>query len=350
MRHTSLLLVAAGVLVACSGGSSDTTPSTAGQTTGVTSVPTSDPETTTTTAVTTTTVVYPTTTVHAVPADCDSTAVLASVDAALGAARLAPGGGWRPDGSLATPFDAITQDAEEFRYRMGLDCLVRAAQQTAAGDLRLVIATWTGNRWAYAVQTTDAPATPFRADQRMQLMVEIAWGEWIEPQFVWAGTLNDGRSIVIGTADAPLAVAAKAWPADVPRFDDLPVTNAAQRYGIDALLQAGARNVSVAEPAEVGSEVAAIQLITPLGLHLVATVAPPEWFDPAAPIIEGEMVVIDAGGVDVYVTSAAPGSYAVGSVGWHCGAYVWFIDSSWGSVDELVAWARTLIDSAGCAA
>ncbi len=91
-----------------------------------------------------------------------------------------------------------------------------------------------------------------------------------------------------------------------------------------------------------------IQLITPLGLHLIATVAPPDWFDPAAPIVEGDMVVESIGGVDVYVTTAVPESYAIGSVGWVCGEFVWFIDAAWGTVDELTDWARQLISSAGC--
>ena len=339
------MLAAACLLVACTTTPAGTTPSTtrspttAEQTSVSTVAPTAEP---------TTTVSYPTTTEHTLPADCDATPLLAEVDARMASARLAPGSGWRTDGSLSTPFDAITQDAEEFRYRMGLDCRLRASQRGADGSVRLLVAAWTGQRSAFVVQASDAPSTPYRADQRLQLMVEIAWGEWLVDQFVWAGTLADGRSMVIGTADAPLAVAAKAWPAAVPRFEDLPVTIAAQRYGIDALLQAGARNVSVAEPAEVGAEIAAVQFITPAGLHLIATVAPPEWFDPAARIVDGEMAIATFAGIDVYVTTASAGSYAVASVGRDCGYFVWFIDSLYGTVDELVDWAATLIASTGC--
>ena len=284
---------------------------------------------------------------HEVPAACaaELDTVLASVEQSIVAARLEPGGEWTADTDGVT-FDGRTHSAEEFRYRMGLDCMARLAQQTSDGDDRLLLLAWTGDRRAWVVQATDAPATPFRQDQRIQLFIAQPSGEWSVDQYVWAGSLESGDTVIVGTVDTSFGVAAKSWWNEVPRFDDLEVTNDAERTAIDALLQAGGRNVSVAEPASYQSEIAAIQFVTPEGLHLIATVAPPEWFDPAAELVEGEMTVEQIDGVDVYVTTGVPESYAVGSVGWQCGDVVWFIDSSWGTVDELVAWAERLITAA----
>lgn len=82
---------------------------------------------------------------------------------------------------------------------------------------------------------------------------------------------------------------------------------------------------------------------------LTAMVAPDGMFDPAAALVEGAMTVEGVGGVEVYVTRGSPDVYAVVSVGWKCGGYVWFIDFVWGMVDELVDWAAAMIGSAGCA-
>ena len=198
------------------------------------------------------------------------------------------------------------------------------------------------------MQGTDAPSSPYAPTQRVELYIDQPYGEWLVDQFVWAGQLESGETVIVGTVDTSFGLAAKSWWSEVPRFEDLEVTNAAERYAIDSLVHAGARNVSVAEPADFQSEIAAVQSITPLGLILIATVAPPDWFDPAAAIVEGEMTVERIGGVDVYVTLAVPESYAVGSVGWLCGDFVWFIDAAYGTLDELTAWAGTLIESTGC--
>jgi hypothetical protein len=291
---------------------------------------------------------YPTTTVHEVAEDCDAAAMLAVVDQSMVDARLASGGDWSDD-TDGVAFDDRTNTADEFRYRMGLDCTVRVAQMTEAGAERLLLAAWTGDRAAFVVQATDAPSRPYEDEQRFQLIVETPYGEWLEEQFVWAATLEGGESVVIGTVDTVIGVAAKSWLSEIPRFEDLEPTLDTERYAIDALVQAGARNVSVAEPAGYDWEIAAIQFITPLGLHLIATVAADGLFDPAAPLVEGETNVENVRGVDVYVTTGAPDSYAVASVGWMCGEYVWFIDSAWGTVDELVDWAAVMIESAGCA-
>ncbi len=356
-RSASAVLAAASLLImaACGGGDSAGEPT---ETMPTTSVPaTADPVITTTTtpmsptteSTTTTTPDSPTTTVHREPPTCDAeiTDMIEVVDESIVAAQLGSGGVWSDDTSGST-FDARTHDAEEFRYRLGLDCAIRLAQSTPDGDERLVVAAWTGDRRAWVVQSTDGPETPYRADQRVQLFIDQPLGEWLDDQSVWAGSLATGDTVIVGTVDTTFGVTAKSWWNEVPRFDDLEVTNAAERYAIDALIHAGNRNVSVAEPANFGTEIAAVQFITPLGLHLIGTIAPPDWFDPAAPIVEGEMAVERIAGVDVYVTTAVPESYAIGSVGWACDDYVWFVDSVHGTIAELTDWTAQLIASNGC--
>ncbi len=347
-----------GVLGACGGSDgSDGEPAAASTSTTALAPSTSAPPVTSSSVTTTeptttpssTEPPYPTTTIHQVPSTCDDEldAMLAVVDDSIGAARLEVTGTWTAD-TDGVAFDDRTNTAEEFRYRMGLDCMVRLSQVTPGGDERMLLAAWTGGRRAWVVQTTDGPSAPYRSDQRVQLFVGQPTGEWLVYQFVWAGSSETGDTVIVGTVDTAFAVAAKSWWNGLPRFDDLEVTNSAERYAIDALLQAGARNVSVGDPANFQSELAAIQFITPLGLHLIATVAPPEWFDPAAPMVEGEMVVEQIGGIDVYVTTAVAESYAIGSVGWTCGQYVWFIDAVNGTLDELTDWTAQLISSTDC--
>jgi hypothetical protein len=281
--------------------------------------------------------------------ECAVVSMLAVVDAAIADARLAAGGEWSSD-TTGVRFDERTHPAEEMRYRMGFDCSIRAAQRTPSGAERLLLATWTGDRRAFVVQATDAPSEPYAQNVNFQLMTETAYGEWLDDQFVWAGTMQGGESIVIGAVDTSVGLAAKSWQAAVPRFEDLPVTIDEERYAIEALIAAGARNVSVAEPAGEDWKIASIQHITPLGLHLIATVATPDWFDPAAKLFPGETTVERVAGVEVYVTRGEPDAYAVGSVGWSCGEYVWFLDSVWGSVEELLDWAAAIIEAAPCAA
>ena len=60
------------------------------------------------------------------------------------------------------------------------------------------------------------------------------------------------------------------------------------------------------------------------------------------------MTVERIGGVDVYVTTAVPESYAIGSVGWACDDFVWFIDSAYGTLEELTDWTGQLIASSEC--
>lgn len=333
-------ITAVAILVGCAGNGDDATsdPSETGSTS---TVPTGPTTSTSDGSGSTSTIDEPT------GCDADVEEMLAVVDDSIGQARLEPGGPWVSE-TTASQFAERTQHADEFGYRTGLDCAVRLAQTTNDGSDRLLLAAWTGARRAWVVQASDAPAEAYRPDQRVQLFIGQPEGEWLVDQALWAGSLDTGETIVVGTVDMPFGVVAKAWWAEVPRFDDLPVSNDAERHGIDTLVAAGARNVSVGDPADVGSEMATIQFVTPLGLHLVATVAPPDWFDPAARIVEGDMTLRSVGDVEVFVTTAVPTSYAVGSVGWACGDHVWFIDSSYGTVDELLDWAAQVIDADEC--
>lgn len=355
-RTVSAVLAAASMLIIAACGGSDPASETTGNVATTGAPTTAEPAITTTTPVsptaestTTTEPDHPTTTVHRAPATCDAELadMVAIVNDSIAAAQLDTNGEWTDDASGAT-FDDRTHDAEEFRYRLGLDCAVRLVQSTPDGAERLVVAAWTGERRAWVVQATDGPGTPYRSDQRVQLFIDQPLGEWLVDQFVWAGSLAAGDTVIVGTVDTSLGLTAKSWWNEVPRFEDLEVTNAAERYAIDALIHAGNRNVSVAEPADFGTEIAAVQFVTPLGLHLIATIAPPDWFDPAAPIVEGEMAVERIAGVDVYVTTAVPESYAIGSVGWACDDYVWFIDAAYGTLEELTDWTAQLIESSGC--
>jgi len=356
VRRVSSALLIVG-LFACSDGeatepdtaSPDISSTTSEVTTPTTPTTAGEPTTTSTTLQTTpqtTEESSPTTTEHVVPALCEEQLadMLDAVDASIAGARLAPGGDWSLDTAGAT-FDDRTTDAEEFRYRLGLDCPLRAIQTTGDGGERMVVGAWTGDRRAWVVQATDGPATPYAQEIRFQLFIDQPLGEWVEDQAVWAGTLDTGDTVIVGTDDTAPALAAKAWWNEVPRFEDLEVTIDAERYAIDALVRAGARNVSVAEPAAVGSELAAVQFITPDGLVLIGTIGPTGWFDPAALLFEGDQTVERIGSVDVHVTTGAPDAYAVASVGWECDDHVWYVDSVYGSVAELTAWAATVIDS-----
>ena len=356
MRTTSAVLAAVSMLFIAACGDSDAASETTetaatadAPTTAEPAIGTTTPVSPTSESTTTTEPDHPTTTVHRAPVTCDAELadMLAVVDESIAAAQLDTNGDWTDDTSGAM-FDNRTHNAEEFRYRLGLDCAVRLVQSTVDGAERLVVAAWTGERRAWVVQATDGPATPYRADQRVQLFIDQPLGEWLVDQSLWAGSLATGDTVIVGTVDTSFGLTAKSWWNEVPRFEDLEVTNAAERYAIDALIHAGNRNISVAEPANFGTEIAAVQFVTPLGLHLIATIAPPDWFDPAAPIVEGEIAVERIAGVDVYVTTAVPESYAIGSVGWACDGYVWFIDAAYGSLEELTDWTAQLIESSGC--
>ena len=193
-RSVALVVgLAAGMLAGCARDSGETTtPTSTTERAAITTSTTATPTTTSATvraSTTTSTTVYPTTTVHRMPDDCDVDAMLATVDRDLAAARLVAGGAWSTD-TEGVAFDERTEDAESFRARLGLDCTVRAVQRTDTGAERLVLAAWTGDRHAFVVQATDRPTEPYRREQRFELFVEWPYGEWIEDQLFWAGTLE----------------------------------------------------------------------------------------------------------------------------------------------------------------
>jgi hypothetical protein len=351
----ALAVIAVVILVACSGDDGAVAPVTpAPPTTGV---PVTEPTTTalptteatvpvTTEAPTTTVEEYPTTTVHEVPDDCDVDAMLATADDTIAMARLVPGGAWSFD-TAGVAFDDRTNDGEEFRDRLGFDCHVRAVQRTPQGAERLLLGAWTGARSGYSIQATDGPSTPYALQQRIELLYEQPRGEWLVNQFIWAGTLDGGETVIVGTHDRGFGAVAKAWQA-LPRWEDIEVSNLTERVVIDALLHAGARNVSPAEPASIGSDLAQVQFVTPQGLPLMVAAALEGWFDPAEGFVEGDTTLEVIDGTDVWVTRAAPDSYAVASTAWVCGGYVWFMDSVWGTVEELVEWTALVISSTAC--
>ena len=282
--------------------------------------------------------------------ECDPTAALGYVNRVLKRARLAPGGEWT-EASDQAAFVARTNTAAEYAHRVGgFDCSARLAQVTSEGDERLLLVAWVGDRVMYTLQATDAPSRPYDTAINFQLMVETADGEMLREGFEWAGTMEDGESIVVGAVDGPVALAAKSWPSGVPRFEDIPVALEIEQYAIDLLNDAGAHNVSIGEPAGEEWPVAAVQHVTPLGLHLIATIAPPEWFSPDAALFPGTTTVESIEGVDVHLTVGEGDAYAVASVGWLCGDHVWYIDSLFGTPDELLDWAGVLIETGDCPA
>jgi hypothetical protein len=349
----ALAVIAVVILVACSTDErtdapvvTTLAPSTSAPATDPPDTSTSVPATTATQPPPTTIDDYPTTTVHRVPSDCDVDGLLTIVDETIALARLAQGGAWSFD-TVGVVFDDRTNDGEEFRDRLGLDCHVRAAQRTPQGAERLLLGAWTGDRAGYSIQATDGPSTPYAPQQRFQLLFEQPRGEWLVNQFIWAGTLEGGETVILGAHDRGIGAVAKDWQA-LPRWDDIEVSNRTEQHVIDALLHAGARNVSPGEPAQPGSDLAQIQFVTPRGLQLVATVAPSGAFEPDEGFLEGETSVVNLSGTDVWLTRASPGSSAVASVAWACGNYVWFIDSWWGSVEELVEWTGVVISTIAC--
>lgn len=340
----SVVLVAAMIVASCSGDGGTTATTAPGPSTTAVVRTTAHASTSSVPASTT----RPETTTTAAPAPvCDTAGMLETVDDTLALARLAPGGAWdeRTDG---VSFDARTDSAEEFARLLALDCSVRAVQRTDAGAERLLLAAWTAHRHGFVVQATDGPSTPYAREIRFQLFLEQPLGEWLVDQYVWAGSLSGGESIVLGAADHSLAVTAKSWQADVPPFEDLPVTLESEAYAIDKLRAAGARNVSVAEPAPFGSVFGSVQLNTHLGLPMIAAVAPADAFDPMVPILSGGSVFEQVGGVQVRVTAGLSTEYEVADAGWSCDGWSWRLYTGWGSVAEVWDFVRLLIASIGC--
>ena len=79
-----------------------------------------------------------------------------------------------------------------------------------SNERKLELIAWNDVRHAFVVQATDAPTTPYAPTVVFQLFLEQPYGEWLVDQFVWAATMDGGESIIVGTHDASVALAAKS--------------------------------------------------------------------------------------------------------------------------------------------
>ncbi|MCB0997210.1 MAG: PT domain-containing protein [Acidimicrobiales bacterium] len=283
--------------------------------------------------------------------ECDLTDVYSVADDALAAARLAPGGDWTTE-VTANPFAERTNAGPAFAARLALDCSVTASQ--AAGDgQRLLLAAWTGQRIAFVIQATDPPTEPYVTEAVVTILTEDPTGEWLNDDLTWwAATLEDGESIVIGHNDYNLGATAKAWQMAIPAPEDAEPTLDAERHAIEVLQASGARNVSIAQPAEIGSEEGYVQFVSATGQISVVDVAPAGWFDPLEPRYNhGDTTIVDVGGVQVRVTEPSDEDiYAIaGELGWGCGDYVWILEPPFnGTTDELLASVTALLAVDAC--
>ena len=278
---------------------------------------------------------------------CDRADAIRLLDDALELARLAPGTAWTDD-TAGVAFDARTDTAEVWASLQGFDCGLRLAQRTDAGAERLALAAWNDRRDALVIQATDAPTEPYAADAVFQLFIEQPYGEFLTDREVWAATMSGGESIVLAAHDTSIGWAAKSWQAEVPPFEDLPVTLDAERYGIDVLRAAGARNVSVAEPNPAGWDVGSLQLHTPWVLTAFAAVGVADTFDPSVPIVaDGDTTFHEVAGVEVRVTTGEelPG-IVLHEAGWRCDGHSWRLMSGDGSPAEILEFAGEIIRTA----
>ena len=294
----------------------------------------------------------PATTTDAPTPECDADAVLAAVDSAIEAARLAVGEAWSAVAD-DNPFGERTSTGEEFAERLALDCGL-TAEQSPNGAHRLAVAAWTGPRIAYVVQATDSPATPYQQDATLDLLFAAPSGEFLDgaERALWAGTV-DGETIVVGHVDYSLGAVAKSWqsgprvPGDEPTLDS-------ERHGLAALDEAGMRNGGIAQPPERGSQEGYVQFVSPAGQILVADVAPTGWFDPMAPrFFTGATSVETISGVEVRRTEPMPGDnlgFAQGAeFGWSCAAFEWILEPPFnGDADEMVATVRAIVETEEC--
>lgn len=358
---TALAVAASLFVVACGGsdGSSASTTSepspttTAPESTVASTIPTATPTVAaTTTAPSTSTTTPPTTPSPSTtpPAGaCDVVTATGLLDATVAMARLAAGGEWTDD-APGGAFDERTDTAAEFGRMTGYDCARRLEQRSSAGAERLALISWNDLRHSIVVQATDAPSEPYAGEARFQLFIEQPDGEWLVDQSVWAATMSGGETIIVAVHDASIGLTAKSWQAAVPPFEDLPVTLAAERYGIDALRAAGARLVSVAEPASFGWEIGAIQFHTPLALAALADVGPTTVFDPMVPIVaDGTSSTHEVDDIELRVTTGLElDMFVLHEVGFRCGDFGWRLTSTYGTPGELLDFAATLVRSIGC--
>lgn len=305
-----------------------------------------------------------TTTTTASRPDCVVAPVLAEVDEALAAARLTAGAGWQV-GDRGTTFTERTVPVERFREQLGLDCAVEAVQTTGSGDERLALVAWTGPRVTFVVQSGDAPTSAYETAARFDLLIEWTYGEYLEgPQrpnredrAVWAATLEqDATSILVAARDYPVGAVAKSWQAGFETGDTEDyVSLDAERYGIDRVRAAGARNVGLGELPEVGSEIASLAYLTPAGQLVETRVAPLGWIEPDVPWHQRGVTEEEIDGVTAYLSEAGPPddadvlTYDIAHITFECGDWVWHVMTGFGSTDELREWVTHLVGTLDCA-
>lgn len=342
MRSSTWLSFVVVLLVSAACGGGDGGRATATSTTTTTMSVTTSPTTSSTTATSTT--ITTTTSTITTEAPCGAGAMLAFADAAVVAARLpawdVPWGPVETD----TAFAERTVDPGGFAAGLALDCSLLVQQLRDDGAERLVLAAWTGERMTFVIQATDTPDPPFAEEVRFDLLMYWVDGEWIGDQ-VWAGTLADGETLILGTVDYPIGAVAKAWQVAFPEPPPAPPTIDAEADAIAALEAAGARNVGVAQPAD--TDVAMIAFMTPRGSVMIATVGPIGSL-PAVAYLTGDTTNHVLSGVDVTLTLPGPDQYDVGQTVFTCEPYVWWINSSFGTADEVLEWTAALVASLPC--
>jgi hypothetical protein len=292
---------------------------------------------------------------------CEPGEVLAVADEILVLVRLDAGGDWTLDGESS--FSERTADPVAYAALLGLDCGLAAVQRTDTGAERLLLAAWTGARIAFTVQATDGPSTPYERAAMWDVSIEHVPGEYFEGPFrpnrddrtTWATTLEGGETMVVHARSYPAGPAAKDWLAGLgfPEPEEY-VSLPAERFGIDSLRAAGARNVDVAELPETGSEIGYLQFVTPLGLVGETRVAPTGWIDVMTEWHGRPVSTERIGEIEVYVSEAGPPddadilTYDVAHISFECGDHAWQVITAYGTTEELRAFVVELVESLTC--
>lgn len=286
---------------------------------------------------------------------CEPDGPLAILDDALTTARLEAPTEWSAD-PLATPFASRTTSGDEYAARLGLDCgLLLAAADETSDSAWLAVVAWTGPRAAFAVQTTATPSGPYVGAAVVRNPVTEASGEFLDDDMsLWATTGPDGESIVLGHVDFSLGAAAKGWEAGPRMPFEEEINLPSEQHAIDALVDAGMRNVGIAQPPEFGSEEGYVQFVSTTGQISVADVAPQGWFDPMVPrYFRGETRVESVDGVDVRISLPLPednlGFAIAAEVAFACADFVWILEPPFnGTIDEMLASATGVIATPTC--
>jgi hypothetical protein len=346
MRRLLIPLATIALLLASCGDDTTTPPPASSSTTTSASTTTTSLATTSTTSTSTSTTTIP------APL-CDPSGPLAVIEDALSTARLSVPDGWDADPS-DTPFAERTATGDLYAERLGLDCGLLLAADDDAGQW-LVIAAWTGQRAAFALQTTARPSDPFRAQAVVRLPVGDLTGEYLtDDMSLWGVSGPDDESLVIGHVDYAFGPAAKDWDSGPRDFFEPEISVPAEQHALDALEAAGMRNVGIAQPTEVGSEEGYAQFVSTTGQISVADVAPTGWFDPMTPrYYTGETNIETIDGVDVRITLPKPddnlGFIQAAEVAFACDDYVWLLEPPFnGTTDEMVASATAVIGTEEC--